>query len=143
MGCGGGDEGEEGGEVKQAPSRAAAVDVLEGLVSSLESSEWDAALAFLQVPEGTDEEKVKGRLDKLIDSGQISRDGVKVLSEKARFGKLGEVFPKLAGAMRDKYKLSEEGAWAFAHEPGIVLMQWTEEKGFQIVRLLDVGKLTP
>ncbi len=142
--CGGGEEGEEGEEAAQAtPSRSAAAKVLGGLMDALESKEWDAAKALLLVPEGSDEGRVSARLEALIDSGQVSRDGVKILAEKARFGKLNEVFPKLADAMLKKYGLSEEGAWAFAHEPGIVLFQWTDETGFQIVRLLNVGKLQP
>lgn len=100
-----------------------------------------AALAHFRLPEDVSKEKAAGSMGDLIKKHEISTNGIDVLDQNGKFGKLMEVFPDKGDRWLKRSGLTEaDECYALGYKNAEVAATWDGSK-FLLIRLDDVGKL--
>jgi hypothetical protein len=129
----------------QEPTKEALIATLNELYPLLESKEYGKAVQYFALPEKflADPEMVNRQLARMIEIQEISLAGIERLNQDGKFGTAVEVFgEERAGLFARKMEADLQISYGCALSPAEVMAIWSEGK-FKLVRLDDVGKLSP
>jgi hypothetical protein len=127
------------------PDKEQAVKLLKAFLLELEAKDYNAAAAFVYLPEGiTEEEKAKFKdgLPKMLENREISAAGIAKLSAEGKWGSLAEVAGQdRATRMAAKFKVPIEQCFGLYLDSAEAGFYW-DGKSLKIIRCDDIGKLS-
>lgn len=130
-GCGGSAE----------PTKEQLISDLKSVHKLLAAGDNMAAVEYFKTPDEMPKEKLAREMGGFLKKNEISSEGIEILDQKGKFGKLMEVFPERGGKWMARNKLSNpEECYGLGYQNAEVAAWWTGTK-FQLIRLDDVGKL--
>lgn len=124
-----------------APSKEAAVQVLRDLAKALEANDDGAAAKLLYFPRGAKPEEIKKASSRFLKSKEVSSEGVEILVERGRWGRLDEVFPReQANRWLQKLEVPVGACFGLGLGNAEAGFYWTGQE-FRVIRCDDIGKL--
>jgi len=128
-----------GGCDSKQPTKENAVQLLKDAYAALSSGNYDKAKDYFVLPANASADDVKKNLGRLIEIKEISPEGIDILADKGKWGKIKDVSAKETERAK-KLNLPEDECYGLYYEGAEVALHWDGKK-FRLFRLDDVGKL--
>ena len=122
------------------PTKEAAVQTLRSLQAALDAKDYDKAINFIQIPPDAKAEDIKAALARIPELQELSSQGIDILAEKGKWGKLTEVYGERGSRFAERMKVSAEDSYGLSYQSAEAGFYW-DGKQFKLVRIDDIGKL--
>ena len=123
------------------PKKEQMIEDLYKLLEKITENKISEAKVYLNFPLDISEETIKVELKKMVVNNEISKVGIRVLSEKGLYGKFREVFLEKSDNLLKRAQLnSDDECYGIRYNEAEVAGKWNG-KNFIFFRLDDVGKL--
>jgi len=122
------------------PTKAAAVEVLRGLLGALVAQDYGKAVTFFQMPPGATPEDLKKAASRLLELKEISAPGIEILDAKGKWGKLIDtVEPARAERFAGKFGVPVAECYGLTLGHAEAGFYW-DGKQLKVIRCDDIGK---
>ena len=123
------------------PTKEQLISDLKTVHELLSNGDNMAAVEHFKGPDGISKERLAKDLGGLLKKRELSMEGIEVLDQKGKFGKLSEVFPERGASWVERNGITKpEDCYGLGFKNAEVAAFWDGGK-FLLIRLDDVGKL--
>ena len=123
------------------PSKEQLISDLKTIHELLSNGDNMAAVEHFKGPDGVSKERLARDLGGLLKKKELSTQGIEVLDQKGKFGKLSEVFPERGQSWMERNGITApDDCYGLGYGKAEVAAYWNGSK-FLLIRLDDVGKL--
>lgn len=126
------------------PTKEQAVAHLKGLLTALETKDYEKAVTFFATPPGATPEQLKAEMPKLIEKREISAEGIEVLAAEGKWSKLADVVKaeaERAASWAKRFGVNPTDCWALMGDAGGEAAFHFDGTSLKLIRCDDIGKL--
>ena len=130
-----------GGGAASGPTKEAAVQTLRSFLAAVEAKDYDKAAAMIKLPPQLSQDDVKKGLGRILELQEISAQGIDILADKGKWGKLAEVYGEdRANHFAERAGVSVNDSYGLNYQEAEAAFYWDGQQ-FKITRVNNIGKL--